>query len=211
MENTKNTENTNQLDKFKKIHSFINKFEGGYSNIAEDSGGMTIQGIARKFHPKWEGWEYIDSLLDKGYSTAEINKETSNNVEFQDKVTDFYYSNYYKKYGYERFDFNLGLIITDGTVLFGFKRISKNLQKIINNNLPKEEHIEVDGYVGTNSYKALDKVLSKVSEQEIAYALLIERVDDILETVEYKPSNIKFQKGWLNRVIKLYNVIKFQG
>lgn len=200
--------NTDSLKKFKEIHYFINKYEGGYNNDINDNGGETIQGISRKFHPKWSGWEYIDYLKGLGYSVSEINKATLNNKDFQNKVTEFYYNNYYKKYNYDRFGFNLGLVITSGTVLFGFKRISKNLQKIINNNLPKEEHIKVDSYLGKNSYKALDKVLNEVTEKEIAFALLIERVDDILETVKYRPTNIKFQKGWLNRVLKLYNVIK---
>lgn len=193
---------------FLKIHKFVQKFEGKFANHPSDRGGMTIQGIARNFHPNWQGWEFIDTLLKENKSTEEINEITSKDYHFQNLVIEFYYNNFYKNFGYDRFDFQLGLALTDATILFGFKRVSKNLQKIINNYLPQKEHIKVDGYVGNNSYKALDKVLQKVTQREIALALLIERVDDILETVDYRPKNKVFQRGWLNRVLKVYNLIK---
>lgn len=31
------------------------------SNDPNDKGGQTYAGIARKFHPKWEGWAFIDA------------------------------------------------------------------------------------------------------------------------------------------------------
>ena len=36
--------------------------EGGYVNhiVAGDRGGQTYAGIARKFHPDWQGWNLID-------------------------------------------------------------------------------------------------------------------------------------------------------
>lgn len=39
--------------------------EGGYANVVGDRGGETWRGIARKAHPKWEGWKIIDSLRNK--------------------------------------------------------------------------------------------------------------------------------------------------
>lgn len=36
--------------------------EGGYvlHEVEGDRGGQTYAGIARKFHPDWVGWKYID-------------------------------------------------------------------------------------------------------------------------------------------------------
>lgn len=34
--------------------------EGGLSNHPDDKGGQTYKGIARKFHPSWAGWYYVD-------------------------------------------------------------------------------------------------------------------------------------------------------
>lgn len=45
-------------------------YEGGYSNHAADRGGETWCGIARKFHPNWEGWKIIDEYKKKpGFPT----------------------------------------------------------------------------------------------------------------------------------------------
>ena len=29
--------------------------------VKGDTGGMTYKGIARNYHPKWEGWAFIDA------------------------------------------------------------------------------------------------------------------------------------------------------
>lgn len=192
-------------DKFKKIHQKIQRFEGRYANLKGDSGGETIQGISRNNFPKWEGWKFIDELKSQNLSIHEINTKTAENKEFQDLVTEFYFNEFYDNLGYSKFSFNLGLILTDSSVLYGKYRVAKNLQKIIKN---YGQDIMVDGVLGKNSYKALDKVLETVSEQEIALALLMERLDDTLESVKYRESNKRFMIGWLNRIMWLYNIIK---
>lgn len=47
---------------FEAAYSRVIREEGGYklTNIKGDNGGQTYAGIARKFHPKWFGWKYID-------------------------------------------------------------------------------------------------------------------------------------------------------
>lgn len=37
-------------------------YEGIYSNDVRDRGGETWRGIARRMHPKWEGWAVIDEI-----------------------------------------------------------------------------------------------------------------------------------------------------
>ena len=34
--------------------------EGGYVNDPTDRGGETYKGVARKMHPRWQGWEIVD-------------------------------------------------------------------------------------------------------------------------------------------------------
>lgn len=41
------------------------KHEGGYANNPLDKGGETYKGIARNYHPSWQGWKYIDSIANK--------------------------------------------------------------------------------------------------------------------------------------------------
>lgn len=47
---------------FEKAFQHLMKEEGVVlSNHAADKGGQTFAGIARKFHPDWNGWRYVDA------------------------------------------------------------------------------------------------------------------------------------------------------
>ena len=54
------------------------KNEGGYVNDPDDSGGETYKGIARRFHPDWIGWAYVDN---RDFKNPNLDK----------LVSDFYY------------------------------------------------------------------------------------------------------------------------
>jgi len=45
---------------FSKAHREVMGNEGGYANNPADTGGETYKGIARKHHPSWAGWVFID-------------------------------------------------------------------------------------------------------------------------------------------------------
>lgn len=47
---------------FERAFQHLMKDEGVVlSNHAADKGGQTFAGIARKFHPDWNGWRYVDA------------------------------------------------------------------------------------------------------------------------------------------------------
>ena len=47
---------------FEQAFQHLMKEEGiGLSDHKADKGGQTFAGIARKFHPKWEGWRFVDA------------------------------------------------------------------------------------------------------------------------------------------------------
>jgi lysozyme family protein len=47
---------------FEKAFQKLMREEGiGLSDHKADKGGQTFVGIARKFHPQWEGWRHIDA------------------------------------------------------------------------------------------------------------------------------------------------------
>ena len=47
---------------FEKAFQRLMREEGiGLSDNKADKGGQTFAGIARKFHPKWEGWRFVDA------------------------------------------------------------------------------------------------------------------------------------------------------
>ena len=45
---------------FSKVYEQIRSHEGCYVFDKRDRGGETYGGIARKIHPQWMGWEYVD-------------------------------------------------------------------------------------------------------------------------------------------------------
>lgn len=48
---------------FRAAYERVIRDEGGYvlHEIKHDRGGQTYAGIARRMHPKWEGWTHIDA------------------------------------------------------------------------------------------------------------------------------------------------------
>ena len=49
------------MTSFSPAYSIVQKHEGGYVNNANDAGGETYRGIARKVWPSWEGWPLLDT------------------------------------------------------------------------------------------------------------------------------------------------------
>lgn len=45
---------------FNIAYKTVRSNEGGYRNVTWDAGGETYKGIARNFHPGWEGWKLVD-------------------------------------------------------------------------------------------------------------------------------------------------------
>jgi lysozyme family protein len=52
-------------------------FEGGYSNLPNDRGGPTWKGIARNYHPGWEGWPIVDRILAAGGGEKELRADAA--------------------------------------------------------------------------------------------------------------------------------------
>ena len=57
-------------ESFKKALEHMLKFEGGYANDPNDSGGETFRGVSRRNWPKWPGWPLIDRAKAEGCRTA---------------------------------------------------------------------------------------------------------------------------------------------
>ncbi len=61
---TSATIKTNQQKTFDELFDGVIKYEGYYANVTGDKGGETYMGVARKLHPDWEGWKYIDAYKE---------------------------------------------------------------------------------------------------------------------------------------------------
>lgn len=48
---------------FKLAKPKILKIEGGIVDDPDDNGGLTWQGVAQNYHPKWKGWKIIFEIM----------------------------------------------------------------------------------------------------------------------------------------------------
>ena len=65
-----------------------------YSNSPHDSGGETYMGISRRWHPNWEGWQFVDGLKGEKDFPACLNKSDALTA----FVNDFYRVGWWDKY-----------------------------------------------------------------------------------------------------------------
>ena len=81
---------------FDELFEGVIKHEGYYANVKGDKGGETYMGVARKLHPKWEGWKYIDSYKEM-HGKIEWNFKLDI-PELTQLVKDFYRKTFYEGY-----------------------------------------------------------------------------------------------------------------
>lgn len=70
---------------FSIAYSKTKKYEGGYSDVSGDNGGITYAGITKKNYPKWIGWNIV------------LSKSRSHNEHIQelDEVVKSFYKTYF--------------------------------------------------------------------------------------------------------------------
>ena len=69
------------------------KSEGYFVNDPNDKGGFTYRGIARNYHPKWEGWKIIDSYIKKHGQLKRNERIPDANLD--ELIYKFYSQNFY--------------------------------------------------------------------------------------------------------------------
>ena len=187
---------------FEKSYNKTMGHEGGYSSDPDDFGGETYRGISRKYHPSWPGWDTIDNYKgESGFpSSLSSNRELDYFVEF-----------FYKEHFWDKLlgDDNPSQVIAeemfDNAVNMGISRSVKFLQtglNVLNRTEKNYDNLTVDGRIGQNTLKALEKLLT-VSNKEEVY---LYKVINILQGYHYisvslsSESQERFMRGWLNRV-----------
>ena len=198
--------------------SFTMKSEGAFSFVKADTGGMTYKGIARQFNSKWSGWNIIDKTLEKypelknpyvGKPPASIHKlnfELNVNEGLEALIYDFYYENYYKKVGADRIGGKLAVVLFDISVLQGFRRASKTLQKCLN--IHFKTNLVVDAVIGSGTIKVLNEVIQDKGLEAVLDKLIYEMKDNLVEASKLN-NNIVFLGGWMNRVENIRKYVAY--
>jgi lysozyme family protein len=175
---------------FQKAYAHTLKWEGGYANIAEDKGGETYMGIARRFHGNWPGWDIIDRHKEQ-YGPIAWNTRLPI-PELERQVQRFYKDRKWDKH-------RLGMIHNSDVAMKVFDMVvnhgqgSRLVQKAVN---AVGGNVREDNFIGAKTVAAINSV----SPTRLFNKLLEIRRDYYHQIVERDPSQQRFIDGWLRRL-----------
>ncbi|HEY8935105.1 MAG TPA: glycosyl hydrolase 108 family protein [Cyclobacteriaceae bacterium] len=170
---------------------YIQPNEGGYANKANDKGGETYAGIARKMNPTWKGWEYID--LQKRTSVKPIKSNTKFPA-IQYLVADFYNKRWDSIRLSEINSQEVANLIFDFHVHSGNKAV-RYAQAAVN--------LKPDGVMGPATIQAINKA----DATQVFTTILNNRKAFLDSLIKRDPTQKDFQAGWTARLSKFYDVI----
>lgn len=159
----------------------IAKNEGGYANVAGDTGGETYAGITRKNFPTWGGWSIVDAHQPLK------NNQVIPGDEMAGLVQSFYKQNFWDNISLDEIDSQQVANFTfDWHVNSGVSAV-KGLQTAAG--------VTADGKIGPKSIAAVNAC----DEDELMTKLIAARIAFYNAIVARNPSQEKFLKGWINR------------
>lgn len=151
--------------------------EGGYvpHTVAGDRGGMTYAGIARNFHPSWQGWK----VIDQGETPpAEL-------------VRQFYRSNFWAPLRLDDVEHQeVAGNMFDFGVNAGLSTAAKLAQLVVG--------VTPDGKVGAKTIAALNSIDPDLFVARYALAKIARYRDIVVKNRTQQ----RFLVGWLNRALK---------
>lgn len=151
----------------------VMRSEGGFvlTDISGDLGGQTYAGIARKPNPSWVGWKLIDDGV----------------MPNKTMVMDFY-KTIWNSVKCDNLPAGVDYLVYDFAVNAGAGQSAKLLQRAVG--------VPADGGIGPVTLAAVNskdakELIDLFTEQKEAFYNLI---------VKNRPEQVKFLKGWMNRV-----------
>lgn len=164
---------------------YVLRFEGGYVNDNDDNGGATNKGVTQK--------TYNDFLSKTNQPPRSVFHITDNELE------QIYYKMYWMEYSCSLLPSPLNIAVFDFCVNAGSNGI-RILQKCLG--------VTADGIFGTNTLNAVyDFCVSEERVNELVKKYLSKRKQYYLAIVTRRPTQLRFIKGWNNRVTQLSDLL----
>lgn len=169
------------MAKYENIVPYILRWEGGFVNDPDDSGGATNLGVTiatfRAYYGKQKTTEDLIHMTmgqwEHIFKTGYWDKILGDGIRSQ----------------------SVANIIVDWCWMSGVKRVIKKVQKLLG--------VKADGIFGPKTLEALNSV----NPSTMFLCIKSARVDYYKEIVGLNPKNRKFLKGWLNRL----NALEYEG
>jgi len=168
-------------ERFVKCLHFVLEREGGYVNDPADRGGSTNKGVTQKA---------LDGFNLRLQRPIKDVRDITN-----DELEDFYFTGYWRAAKCNVLPSPLDLMVFDTAVNSGVGRAVKMLQHSL--------ELRADGDFGPKSVEALQLVIAGDRVDGLARSLLIQRRAFYQAIVANDATQIRFLKGWLNRLTHL--------
>ena len=185
---------------FNKAFDKLLKNEGNYADDFDDVGGETYRGVARRYHPSWEGWV----LIDRHKNQSGFPNNLTTDQELNDMVKVFYKAQYWDVNLLDDCSSqNIAEELFDTGVNMGVGRAAKFLQKalnLLNKNGKLYADVVEDGAIGYNTLKALNFCLTYKGDEYLYKILNILQGMHYIEYMTKSPIQEKYAYGWLKRV-----------
>jgi lysozyme family protein len=177
-------------EKFQRCLRFVLKWEGGISNDPHDRGGLTKWGVTQATYDRYR--------RAKGLPPQSVVKMT------EPEMQEIYFRFYWQPVKGDEFPYPLALALFDTGVNMGVGAAVKLLQRAINDLLPQQKWVAVDGKLGAQTLQAA----KSLDPRRLALRLCDRREERYRAIVRANPTQRKFLRGWLNRLNDLRRSIK---
>jgi len=169
---------------FNIAYLFLCTKEGALSDHPSDYGGQTYFGIARRFWPNWEGWQYVDA------SQWDLAKAA---------VPNFYKEEYWDTIKGDSIESQIiANRLLEQSVNSNAMFVTKNLQEILNALATHDNAvIAEDGKMGPATIARLN--IMKAQEKAIEFALRSVYLTFLLGRAKENKTQRVFTLGWINR------------
>jgi len=185
---------------FRKAYDLTMGHEGGYAKDADDLGGETYRGIARKFNPGWAGWAKIDKAKRVRGFPASLDRD----AQLQADVAAFYKQHYWDKFqGDAMPDQDIAEELFDTGVNMGVARAVEFLQRalsLLNRNEKLYADLVPDGLFGPKTLSAVRTYLKKDDPALLLKILNVLQGMHYIDFMTKSPIQEKYARGWFKRV-----------
>lgn len=167
--------------------------EGGYANNPKDRGGETYKGVARRFHPNPDIWNYVDQIKSQvpqgpGY-VSRLNKQLSQCQPLQVGI--------YRFYKYEFWDKNNLSLVSDQNVANRIYDMTVNA----GGNAIKLVRRVIGTREGTTLGPEHVRVINTIEGGQLVGRLKDAMANYYKAIVDKNPSQGVFLVGWLSRLV----------
>ena len=170
---------------FKKALEFTLQWEGGKSDDKVDRGGRTNKGITQIVYNAWRA--------DKSLEPADVWTIT------QDEVEEIYHDKYWIPCRCDQLPDKLDMVMFDSSVNHGPRKAVMFLQRA--------SGVVDDGDFGPQTLRAVNQDQSAGRLQYMLSSYLFAREKFYAAIVHNDPRQVRFLKGWLNRLNDLRQAV----